>query len=128
MASDIQKVVLDDKLALFDDAWSPRVIAAVNEQHVKVVKLEGEFVWHHHEAEDELFLVLSGRMRMELRDPDERAIELDPGELIVIPRGVEHRPVALGGRCSVLLVEPASTVNTGSAPEDPRTRQVLERI
>ncbi|HEY8430833.1 MAG TPA: cupin domain-containing protein [Sandaracinaceae bacterium] len=93
-----------------------------------VLELEGEFVWHHHDAEDELFLVLRGRLRMELRDPDERAIELGPGELIVVPRGVEHRPVAVGDGCAVLLVEPASTVNTGSASEDPRTRTVLEHL
>lgn len=124
----IEKVALEEKLAMFDDAWNPRIVAAVNEHHVKLVKLEGEFVWHHHDAEDELFLVLRGRLRMELRDPDERAIELGPGELIVVPRGVEHRPVAVGDGCAVLLVEPASTVNTGSASEDPRTRTVLEHL
>jgi mannose-6-phosphate isomerase-like protein (cupin superfamily) len=100
-------------------------VAELNGQHVKVAKLAGEFVWHEHEAEDELFLVLRGRLRMELVD---RAIELGPGELVVIPRGVLHRPVAIDRECAVLLFEPASTVNTGSAPEDPRTRTVLERI
>jgi mannose-6-phosphate isomerase-like protein (cupin superfamily) len=125
MSDRVEKVVLDQKLAMFADAWSPRIVAELNGQHVKVAKLAGEFVWHQHEAEDELFLVLSGRMRMELRD---RELELGPGELVVIPRGVLHRPVAIDGECAVLLFEPASTVNTGSAPEDPRTRTVLPRI
>lgn len=125
MSQGIEKVVLADKLAMFEDPWSPRVVAELNGQHVKVVKLAGEFVWHEHEAEDELFLVLSGRLRMELTD---RTLELGPGELVVIPRGVLHRPVAIDGECAVLLFEPASTVNTGSAPDDPRTRTVLERI
>lgn len=125
MANRVEKVVLEQKLAMFEESWSPRVVAELNGQHVKVAKLAGEFVWHEHEAEDELFLVLGGRLRMELVD---RALELGPGELVVIPRGVLHRPVAIDGECAVLLFEPASTVNTGSAPEDPRTRTVLERI
>jgi mannose-6-phosphate isomerase-like protein (cupin superfamily) len=120
----VDKINLAEKLALFQDAWNPRVVAELNGQHVKVVKLAGPFVWHHHDHEDELFLVIRGVLRMELRD---RAVELVPGELIVIPRGVEHRPCA-DGECEVLLFEPASTVNTGNAADDARTRTVLERI
>jgi mannose-6-phosphate isomerase-like protein (cupin superfamily) len=118
------KINLAEKLSLFQDAWNPRVVAELNGQHVKVVKLAGPFVWHHHDHEDELFLVIRGALRMELRD---RVVELGPGELIVIPRGVEHRPCA-DGACEVLLFEPASTVNTGNAADDARTRTVLEHI
>jgi mannose-6-phosphate isomerase-like protein (cupin superfamily) len=106
----MQKVVLADKLASIHEHWSPKVVGELNGQHVKLVKLAGEFVWHHHELEDELFLVLSGHLSMELRD---RTIELAPGELLVIPRGVEHRPVA-ADEVSVLLFEPAGTLNTGN--------------
>jgi mannose-6-phosphate isomerase-like protein (cupin superfamily) len=120
----VDKINLAEKLALFHDAWNPRVVAELNGQHVKVVKLAGPFVWHHHDHEDELFLVIRGALRMELRD---RAVELSPGELIVIPRGVEHRPCA-DGECEILLFEPASTVNTGNAADDARTRTVLEHI
>lgn len=115
----MQKVNLAEKLALVREAWSPKAIAAVNAFHVKLVRLRGEFVWHSHEVEDELFLVLSGRLRMQFRD---REVVLDPGELIVVPHGVEHRPVA-DGDVEVLLLEPASTVNTGTAGGE-RTREV----
>jgi mannose-6-phosphate isomerase-like protein (cupin superfamily) len=114
----LEKVSLAEKLALIGEIWSPKVIAAVNDVHVKLVRLAGEFVWHAHEAEDELFLVLSGRLRMQFRD---RELVLEPGELVVVPRGVEHRPVA-EGEVQVLLLEPASTVNTGTAGGE-RTRQ-----
>lgn len=119
----LRKVVLREKLSLFDERWSPRVVAELNGQEVKLVKLEGEFVWHSHEAEDELFLVLEGMLRMELR---EGAIELGPGELLVVPRGVEHRPVA-EGEVHVLLFEPAGTVNTGNLRNE-RTVMDPERI
>ena len=115
----MQKVNLAEKLALVRETWSPKAIAAVNAFHVKLVRLRGEFVWHSHEVEDELFLVLSGRLRMQFRD---REVVLDPGELIVVPHGVEHRPVA-DGDVEVLLLEPASTVNTGTAGGE-RTREV----
>ncbi|MCA9674047.1 MAG: cupin domain-containing protein [Kofleriaceae bacterium] len=118
------KVNLADKLAQIHDHWNPRVVAELNGQHVKLVKLAGPFTWHRHEHEDELFLVVRGRLRMELRD---RAIELDAGELIVIPRGVEHRPVA-DEEVEVMLFEPATTLNTGDAEGDPRTRRTLERL
>lgn len=108
-----EKVTLASKLALVKDHWHPRIVAALNGQHVKVVKLLGAFTWHHHELEDELFLVLRGRLRIELRDG---AADLGPGELIVVPRGVEHRPVA-DEETEVLLVEPAGTLNTGNVRE-----------
>jgi len=117
-----EKVNLRDKLSHFQDYFSPKVIAELNGQQVKVAKLQGEFVWHHHDAEDELFLVLDGRLRMELRD---RTVELGPGELLV-PRGVEHRPVA-EEEVALLLFEPASTLNTGNLRNE-RTVEVLERI
>jgi mannose-6-phosphate isomerase-like protein (cupin superfamily) len=115
----VQKVNLSGKLDLFRDLWSPKVVAAVNEFHVKLVKLEGEFVWHSHEAEDELFLVLHGTLRMQFR---EHEVTLGPGELVVVPHGVEHRPVA-DDEVHVLLLEPKTTVNTGTAGGE-RTREV----
>ena len=105
------KINLTEKLALFSGHWSPKVIAELNGQHVKLVKIRGEFVWHQHTHEDELFLVVRGAFRMEFRD---RTVELSEGDLLVVPRGVEHRPVA-DAECSILLFEPAATVNTGSA-------------
>ena len=96
--------------ASFDDAWKPRIAAALNGQEVKLVKLRGAFEWHHHEEEDELFLVVEGTLRMELRD---RTVVLEAGEMMVVPRMVEHRPVA-DEEAHVLLFEPAGTVNTGN--------------
>jgi len=115
----LRKVVLAEKLALVTDFWSPKAVGAVNDFHVKLVKLKGEFIWHAHEAEDELFLVLQGRLRMQFRD---REIVVEAGELIVVPHGMEHRPVA-DEEAQVLLFEPKSTVNTGTAGGD-RTREV----
>jgi len=120
----VEKVTLTEKLARIPDAWNPRLIAELNGQHVKLVRLQGPFVWHHHEHEDELFFVIRGRMRLELRGDD--PIELGPGELVVVPRGVEHRPVALD-EAEVMLFEPAGTVNTGNVREE-RTRDRLERV
>ena len=97
--------------------WSPRIAARLNGQEVKLTRLEGEFIWHHHENEDELFLVVTGLLQMEFRDG---VVELEPGELIVVPRGVEHRPVAPDG-AEVLLFEPAGTVNTGNVTSDRTT-------
>jgi mannose-6-phosphate isomerase-like protein (cupin superfamily) len=108
--SSLEKINLREKLARFSDHWSPKIIAALNGQHVKLVKFRGEFVWHQHRDEDELFLVVEGSFRMEFRD---RTVVLGPGEVIVVPRGVEHRPVA-AEEVSVLLFEPATTVNTGT--------------
>jgi len=106
----VQKVNIADQLERFSEAWSPRIVGELNGQHVKLVKLKGEFVWHHHEEEDELFLVVQGRLRMRLRDRD---IDLDPGEFLIVPRGVEHLPVA-DEEVHVLLFEPVSTLNTGN--------------
>ena len=119
----LQKVEIAEKFALFDEPWSPRIVAELNDAYVKVVKLEGEFVWHHHNDEDELFWVVSGRLRMELRDGD---VVLEPGELVVVPKGVEHRPVA-EGETHVVLIEPKTTLNTGNV-RDERTVDELERI
>ncbi len=119
----IEKVVLERKLALFSDHWSPRIVAELNGQHVKVAKLKGEFVWHDHANEDEMFLVVKGSLRIEFRD---KAVTLGPGEMVVVPRGVEHKPVA-EEEVSVLLFEPASTVNTGAVREA-RTIERPKRI
>ena len=117
-----EKVSLADKLQLVQDHWHPRIVAALNGQLVKVVKLLGPFTWHQHELEDELFLVVRGRLRMEFRD---RVVELGAGEMLVVPRGVEHRPVA-PEEVHVLLFEPAETLNTGDVRNE-RTVDVLER-
>lgn len=106
----MEKVNLAQKLALFSDHWKPRIVGELNGQQVKLVKFHGPFVWHHHETEDELFLVLKGRFRMEFIDHCEWVEE---GEFIIVPQGVEHRPVA-DEEVSVLLFEPASTLNTGN--------------
>ncbi len=110
----MNKVNIAEKLSLFSDHWHPRIVGRPNGQHVKLVKFEGEFVWHRHEHEDELFLVVKGRFRMEWRDADgaEWSLWLEEGEFLVVPRGTEHRPVA-EAEVSVLLFEPAGTLNTG---------------
>ena len=118
-----EKVNLAEKLEQFSEHWSPRIVGELNGQHVKLAKLEGEFVWHHHEREDELFLVLRGHLSIELRD---RTVELDEGELFIVPRGVEHRPVA-EGETHVLLLEPSSTLNTGNLRNE-RTVDAPERL
>ena len=117
------KVNLAEKLSLFSEHFQPRVVGEVGDMHVKVVKLQGEFVWHHHELEDEMFLVLKGRFHIRFRDGER---SLDPGEFIIVPRGVEHRPFA-EDECEVLLFEPATTLNTGNV-EDEFTRKELENI
>lgn len=119
----MEKVNLQEKFSLFSDHWKPRIAGELNGQQVKLVKLSGPFVWHHHEAEDELFLVVKGRFRMELR---ERHIWLEQGEFLIIPKGVEHRPVA-EEEAHVLLFEPATTLNTGNVQND-RTVTKLDRI
>jgi mannose-6-phosphate isomerase-like protein (cupin superfamily) len=120
----MDKVNLEQKFATFTDYFNPRIVAELNGQHVKLVKSKGAFVWHHHDDEDELFLVVKGRFRMELRDRD---VWVEEGEFLVVPRGVEHRPVA-DEEVHILLFEPASTVNTGNLEGDERTRLQLERI
>ncbi len=116
----MEKINLSQKLSLFDDYWSPKIVAELNQQQIKVVKFKGPFTWHHHDIEDELFLVVKGRFRMEYREsksePD-REIWLEEGEMIVVPRGIEHRPVA-DEECHVLLFEPATTLNTGNVEND----------
>jgi mannose-6-phosphate isomerase-like protein (cupin superfamily) len=119
----IEKVRVADKFKLFDDHWSPKIIGELNDFYVKAVKFKGEFVWHDHEHEDELFYVVKGRFRILLRDGE---VALEAGEFAVIPRGVEHKPVA-EEEVEVLLLEPKTTVNTGSADSDRRV-EVLERI
>jgi len=106
----MEKVNLAEKFAAFAEHWRPKVVGALNGQEVKLVKFQGEFVWHQHEAEDELFLVWRGRFRVEFRD---RVVELGPGELLIVPRGVEHRTVAKE-EAEVVLFEPAATRNTGN--------------
>ena len=108
------RVNLAEKLALFSDRWAPRTIAQFNGHDIMVVKVEGEFVWHQHEDSDDFFLVLDGVLDIELRD---RTVTLGPGELFVVPKGVEHRPCARQGEVRLLLIEPTGTPNTG----DPET-------
>ena len=115
----MQGIDLREKFATFSEHWSPRIVAELNGQHVKLVKFRGEFVWHRHEIEDELFLVHRGRFRMEFRD---RIVELGPGEMIVVPRGVEHRPVA-DDEVEVVLFEPAGTLNTGNVLDERTVRE-----
>ena len=110
----MEKVNLADKFATFSETWQPRIVGELNGQHVKIVRLEGEFVWHQHDHEDELFLVVEGKIGIEFRD---RVVELSPGELCIVPRGMEHRPFA-HEEAKVLLFEPATTLNTGNVQND----------
>ena len=119
----MDKVNLAEKLARIRDQWQPRIVGELNGQQVKLVKFQGPFVWHHHDAEDELFYVVRGRFRMEFRD---RAVWVEQGEFIIVPRGVEHRPVA-DAEAEVMLFEPATTLNTGNVRNE-RTVERLERI
>ncbi len=118
------RINLAEKLAQFSDHWSPKIIATLDDYEVKVVKVRGDFVWHKHEDADELFVVVNGRLRMDFRD---RTVELAPGEIIVVPKGVEHKPYA-AGTCEILLLERCGVVNTGDAPASAYTRADLERI
>jgi mannose-6-phosphate isomerase-like protein (cupin superfamily) len=120
----MNKINLAAAFATFDDAWNPRVAGDINGFQVKLVRLAGAFHWHHHEVEDELFLVVAGRMRMGFRGRD---VDLDAGEFIIVPHGVEHRPEALTNDCQVLLLEPATTLNTGNVEND-RTRRTLLQV
>jgi len=106
------KINLDQKLAQFSEHWAPRIVARYNDNEVRLAKAEGEFVWHSHPDSDELFLVIDGRLEIEFRD---RTEVLDPGDLIVVPRGVEHRPCARNGEVRVLVIDPKDTPNTGDA-------------
>ena len=119
MAEPVRKVNLAEKFSLFRDYFSPRIVGRVNEMHVKLATIKGDFVWHHHEDEDELFLVVEGSLTMRLRDGD---IVVNTGEFVIIPRGVEHNPCA-EEECRVLLFEPAGTLNTGNV----RNEKTVER-
>ncbi len=117
----IDKVNLADKLESFSERWAPRIVARYNDNEVRLVRVEGEFIWHRHEETDELFLVLEGALEMEFRD---RTVVLHPGELIVVPRGTEHRPCARSGEVKLLLIDPKDMPNTG----DPATATVAVEI
>jgi mannose-6-phosphate isomerase-like protein (cupin superfamily) len=130
----MDKINLKQKLSLINDHWNPRIIGELNGQYLKLVKFKGPFTWHHHENEDEMFLVVKGRFRMEFREKGsdlsqpgrQREVWLEEGEFIIVPRGVEHRPVA-DEEAEVLLFEPASTLNTGNV-QDEFTVRKLERL
>jgi mannose-6-phosphate isomerase-like protein (cupin superfamily) len=107
---EMEKVNLAQKLTLFNEHWNPKIVGELNDSYVKVVKVQGEFVWHHHEAEDELFYVLNGRLLIQFRDRD---VWLDEGEFLIVPRGVEHKPVA-PEEVHIMLLEPKTVVNTGN--------------
>ena len=120
----MDKINLAEKLALIHEHWRPKVVGELNGQEVKLVKFRGEFVWHHHEHEDELFLAIRGRFRVEFRD---RVVDVEPGELVIVPRGVEHRTVA-DEEAEVLLFEPAATRNTGNIVDRTFTAPIGDRI
>ncbi len=107
----MEPVNLKEKFSLFEDYWSPKIVGDLNDSYVKVVKLKGEFVWHHHEREDELFLVVEGRLRLQFRTGNR---DIGPGEFVIVPRGVEHCPLALTDEVHVVLLAPKTHVNTGN--------------
>jgi len=119
----LKRVDIAESFARFKEQWSPKIVGELNGQMVKLVRFQGEFVWHQHEHEDEMFLVIAGEFRMELRDGN---IDLKPGQFLIVPRGIEHRPVA-DEEAHVLLFEPASTLNTGNVQNE-RTVAQLDRI
>lgn len=119
----LEKVNIREKFARFSDYWSPKIVGELNGQQVKAVKLLGEFVWHHHDHEDEMFMVIKGLLKMEFRD---KTVEVGEGEFIIVPKKVDHRPVA-ENEVQILLFEPASTLNTGDV-ENERTKKNLEKI
>lgn len=119
----MEKVNLEQKFSLFSDQWSPKIVGELNGQHVKLAKLKGEFIWHKHDLEDELFFVIKGSFKMEYRD---RTVVVNENEFLIVPKGVEHRPVA-EEEVSIMLFEPASTLNTGDA-ESELTKRELDRI
>jgi mannose-6-phosphate isomerase-like protein (cupin superfamily) len=120
----VEKINLAEKLSLIDETWRPKIVGELNGQEVKLVKFQGTFLWHHHDNEDELFLGVRGRFRVEFRD---RAVELGPGEFIIVPRGVEHRTVAQE-EAEVLIFEPAATRNTGNVEHATLTAPTGVRI
>ena len=110
----MQKINFDEKFAAFSDHWSPKVIAEMNDYQFKLVKVQGEFVWHHHADTDEAFIIIAGSMKIEFED---RTVELHAGEMFVVPKGIEHRPVA-ENECKIMVIEPRGIVNTGSAESE----------
>ena len=119
----MDRVNLAQKFDLFDEYWSPKIIGELNGQQIKIAKVQGEFVWHHHENEDELFMVIQGKLTIKLPDED---IHLEEGEFLIVPRGIEHKPVA-EQEAHILLLEPAGTLNTGNVQNE-RTVQEIEKI
>jgi len=119
----MNKVNIEQKLSLFSEYWSPKIVGELNGQHVKLTKLKGEFVWHKHDNEDELFYVLNGKLKIEFRD---KTIELSENEFLIVPKGTEHRPVA-EEEVSVMLFEPITTLNTGDIVSD-LTKNILDII
>lgn len=119
----MEKIIIEEKLKLFSEYWSPKIVGELNGQHVKLVKFQGEFVWHKHDQEDEMFLVIEGVLKMELRD---KTIVIHKNEFLIVPKGTEHRPVA-DEEVSVMLFEPASTLNTGNTKNE-LTKHNLETI
>lgn len=120
----MNKVNIEEKLSLFSDYYNPRIVGELNGQQVKLVKLKGEFIWHKHDNEDELFYVVEGKLKMELRDG---TIEINKNEFLIVPKGVEHKPVA-ENEVSIMLFEPATTLNTGDAGSNEFTRATLQKI
>ena len=120
----MEKINIQVKFTLFNDYWSPKIVADLNDSHIKFVKLKGEFVWHHHEHEDELFLIVKGKLTIKFRDKDR---VINEGELIVIPKGIEHKPVC-EEEVQVILIEPKTTLNTGNITDDVNTHEDLDRI
>ena len=119
----MEKVIIAEKLKLFSEYWSPKIVGELNGQHVKLAKFQGEFVWHKHDNEDEMFLVIEGVLKMELRD---KTIVINKNEFLIVPKGTEHRPVA-ENEVAVMLFEPSSTLNTGNT-ENELTKYILETI
>lgn len=120
----MEKINLAEKFALINEHWRPKVVGELNEQEIKLVKIKGEFPWHHHEHEDEMFFAIKGNFRLEFRD---KTIELAPGEFFIVPRGVEHRPVA-ETEAEILLFEPKNVRNTGNITDDQYTAPISDRI
>ncbi|MBL7995041.1 cupin domain-containing protein [bacterium] len=119
----MEKVNISEKLSLFHDHWSPKIVGEINDAHVKLTKLKGEFIWHHHDNEDEMFLVIKGKLLMKLKDRD---LAINEGEFVIIPKGVDHLPIA-EEEVHLLLLEPKTTLNTGNV-ESERTHRQLENI
>jgi len=120
-----QTVDLAQKFALFAETWSPKIIGQVDDMHVKIARIDGEFDWHAHPDEDELFLVIEGAMDMQFRDYAER---VEAGQMIIVPKGVEHRPASVGGECKILMIERAGTLNTGDNADSDRTVEAPETL